>query len=409
MDIGTNSIKLIVCELYKNKLNLLAATQTPSIGIKRGLITDVEAAKSSIKKAFDEVESMLGIRINKVIAAVPNYGADYEMVKGKVEIKNEKGIITTKDIKKCLENAIKNKMPSENEIVTDLVVDFKVDDKHGVKEPQGLLANNLEVRSILATVPKKNIYSVATILDSLNIELADISLGNIGDIAVFKNEKISEIVSSIINIGYETTTVSLYNRGILIRNSIIPLGSMQIEKDLAYIYKTTVKTAKTIKEKFALAHKRNASVSDFYEIVNNLDEKVKISRFEASEIVMARIEEILNNAKDDIANLTTSNIDYIIITGGTSNMQDFEYIANDVFGKKVVLGNVKMLGIRSNVYSSALGNVIHFINKLKLVGSEYTMISEEDEEGLDNKGKGLLSNLDSESRLGKVFGYFFNE
>ena len=409
MDIGSNSIKLIVCELYKNKINLLAAAETPSIGIKRGLITDVEAAKSSIKKAFDEVESMLGIKISKVIACLPSYGSDFEMIKGSTKIKNEKGIITGKNIKNSFENAIKNRMPSENEIVTDLVIDFKVDDKHGIKEPAGLLANNLESRSILVTVPKKNLYSVASVLESLGIELVDVTIGGIGDMATFKNEKISDIVSAIINIGYEKTEVSLYNKGVIIRNSIIPLGGTQIDNDLAYIYKTTVKTARKIKEKFALAHKRNSSVSDFYEITNNLEEKVKISQFEASEIILARLEEILNKAKDDLSALTTSNIDYIIITGGASNMQDFEYVANDIFGKKVVLGNVKMLGIRSNIYSSALGNIIHFINKLKLVSKEYTMISEEDEEGLENNEKGLLNNIDSNSMLGKVFGYFSGE
>ena len=122
---------------------------------------------------------------------------------------------------------------------------------------------------------------------------------------------------------------------------------------------------------------------------------------------MARLEEILTHARKKITNLTSNPIDYIIITGGTSNMYDFEYIANDVFGKKAILGNVKMLGIRNNAYSVALGSVIHFVNRRKQVGKVDTMINEEEEGSLE--GKGSLLNLSSDSMLGKVFSYFFSE
>lgn len=408
LDIGTNSIKLIVCELYKNKLNLLAQASTPSIGIKRGLITDASAARNSIAKVFDEIESMLGIRIRKVIVTIPSYQADFTVVKGSIPIENERGIITGEDVKNVLHKAIMVKKPLNMEVVTDLPIDFKVDDKNGVKDPKGLPASHLDVRSILVTVPKKNLYSVVSVLESLEIEVAEASLNEIGDMAAFKNEKIGSTVSALINIGYETTHIALYNKGILIRNTSIPLGSENIDNDLAYIYKVTRKTAQIIKEKFALAHKRNASVHDFYEITNAMEEKIKVNQFEASEIVMARLEEILSLAKKELASLTSGDIDYIIITGGTSNLADFEYIANDIFGKKVVLGNVKMLGIRSNAYSSVLGNVIHLINRLRLTGTEYTMIDENDEEELDGRGRGVL-NISSDSMLGKVFGYFWSE
>lgn len=407
LDIGSNAIKLVVCELFKNKLNLLAATETPSIGIKKGLIVDVEAAKKSIKKAIEEIESMLGMRITKVIVNVPTYHSNFEVVKGSIPVQSDKNIITGEDVTKVLTAASKKRMVGTLEMVTDLPIDFKVDDKNGVKEPKGLLANILEVRSVIASVPKKNIYSVASLLDSMGIEIVDISLNPIANMANFCTKEIKESLSALIDIGYETTTVSLYNKGILIKNEIIPLGSEKIDSDLAYIYKITQRNAKIIKEKFALAHKRNASVNDFYEVTNSLDEKIKVSQFEASEIVMARIEEILTEARKELTSLTSAKIDYIIITGGISNMADFDYIANDVFGKKSILGHIKMLGIRNNVYAVAIGNVIHFITRLKLIGEEYTMMSEEDEEELFDRGKGI--NISSDSMLGKVFGYFFNE
>ena len=77
VDIGSNTIKIVVFELYKNKLNLLAASSVKSEGIKKGVITNFEEASMSMTKVFNDVEQMLGIKINKVVASVPSYFADY--------------------------------------------------------------------------------------------------------------------------------------------------------------------------------------------------------------------------------------------------------------------------------------------------------------------------------------------
>ena len=89
-------------------------------------------------------------------------------------------------------------------------------------------------------------------------------------------------------------------------------------------------------------------------------------------------------------------------------MAHFGYVAEDIFGKNVSIGNVKMIGIRNNKYSSAIGNVVYFINKLKLKGRDYTMLSEDDIENLSSPKRGLV-NISGSSMLGKVFGYFFGE
>ena len=89
-------------------------------------------------------------------------------------------------------------------------------------------------------------------------------------------------------------------------------------------------------------------------------------------------------------------------------MANFRYIADEIFGKDVIIENVRLVGIRNNRYSAALGNIIYFISKLKLKGKEYTMLTKSDEEELSSTRKNLI-NVSNESMLGKVFGYFFSE
>ena len=403
LDIGTDTIKIVVCELYQNKLNLLAANSYKAEGIKKGLIADPELATKCIKNAFSEIEEMLGIRIKKVITSIPSFNAEYNIIKGSLKIKGEDNIVTVDDIINVLEVAVKSNPYTSREMITVLPIDYSVDDKTFIKNPKGMSGNILGCRAVLVTTPKKNVYSVVSLLEKIGVEVIDISLNNIGDLYAFNNSNFSEKVGAIINIGHEITTVSLYNKSILVKSSIINQAGKNIDKDIAYMYKISNSAARNLKTRFALAHKRNANVNDTIEI----DSHLKINQFEVSEIVMSRLEDILNEAKKEINLLTSRKIDYIIITGGTSNMLGFEYIVRDIFGDNANIGNIKLLGIRDNIYSSAVGNIVYFISKLKLKEMDYSMITDNDMYQVTSINSRKLST--SDSMLGKVFGFFFSE
>lgn len=407
LDIGSDTIKIVVCELYQNKLNLLAASSFKSKGIKKGLITDVELATTAIKGAFNEIEEMLGIKITKVIASIPSFNAEYNVIKGNVKITNEEGIVTSDDVIKCLEVAMKANPYTLREMVTILPVDFSLDDKAFIKNPKGMKGNILGCRAVLVTTPKKNVYSVISLLENIGIEVADISLNNIGDLYSFNNKNFEEKTGAIINIGHDITTVSLYNKSILVKSSIINMGGKNIDNDISYMYKLDIPTARNLKLKFALANKKNANVNDIIEVKSAYDDHLKINQYEVSEVVMSRLEEILNEAKKEINLLTSKKIDYIIITGGTSNMHDIEYTVNDVFGDNVNIGNVKMLGLRNNIYSSCVGNIVYFISKLKLKNKNYSMVSDNEVYQMTSINSKKLNT--SDSMLGKIFGFFFSE
>lgn len=405
LDIGSDSIKVVVCELYQNKLNLLASSSFISKGIKKGLIMNPEEASKSIRGAIERVEEILGIKIDKVVASIPSYFSEYSIVKAEIPIENDDGIVTHDDIKHVLEEAVKSFKDDEKEIVTLLPIDFKLDGETGIKEPFNVACKELGVRAVLVTTPKKNIYSVVGLLESIGIETVDISTNPIGDLYAFKNKNIDKTIGAIINIGSETTTVSLYNRGIIVKSSIIHMGGKNIDNDISYMYKTDYETANDLKLHFALGHKRNASTGDMYEIKTAYDDELRINQYEISEVVSSRLEEILNLAKKEINILTSKRIDYIIITGGTSNMSDIEYVANDVFGKDVSIGNIKLVGIRDNKYSSCVGNIVYFISKLKLKGLEYSMVNNEEASKLASIRKSYQE-INNEKMLGKLTEYF---
>ena len=405
LDIGSDTIKVVVCELFQNKLNVLAATSCKSKGIKRGLIVDFELASITVKQAFSEIEEMLGFKINKVITSVPSYLAEYSIIKGSITL-DSSNAITNNDVMLTIKKAIQEKKLSGREMVTVLPIDFKINDSVAIKDPVGLTGSKLSTRAVIVTVPKKNVYSVLSLLENIGIEVVDISINNIGDLYAFRTKNFSDKLAAIINIGSDTTSVSIFNRSVIVKSTVLALGGKSIDLAISSFYNIDNDDAIKMKHKYAVADVNHAQTNDTIECKNKNGEVIKINQYEISEMVSSRIKEILNLSKNELNNLTSKRIDYIIITGGMSNMAGFEYAASDIFGKDVNIGTMKRLGVRNNKYSSVVGNIVYFISKLKLKGKNYSMI--------DDGEYSVMTHADStrnapDSTLGKIFGYFFND
>ena len=405
IDIGSDTIKVIVCELCKNKLNLLGASSVKAKGIKKGVISDAKAAIISIKEAINDVEQMLGFEIKKVLVIVPSYFAEYKTFKE--EITHDGTPVTSEVMIKLMQQVIANNESKKEEIAAVQTTDYKVDG-NDIRDPKGTVASNLKVRGILTSIPKENLYSVVALLEQNGISVVDVCISPIADYYAYKCKQYDGKSGVVINIGSELTTLSVVTHGIIVKSSIIQFGGKSLDNDIAYIYKIDSATASNLKEKFAYAHSSGAK-SDEVKIVRNIvSEDIEINQHRISEICMARLEEILNSAKKEISSLTNIQIDYIIITGGTSNMKGLGKLANEVLGPNATIENIKLLGVRNNKFSTAIGMIIYFINKLKARGQEYTMIDKEDVNDMLSNAKS--KNIASDGNvLDKVFNYFFSE
>jgi cell division protein FtsA len=176
IDIGSNAIKMVVGEMYKGKLVILASTSIKSKGIRKGLIVDVNDAIDSIKKALTDVEGKLGLKITKVVASIPSYTVKYEEVDGYSTITNEDKKVTGNDLTRVLQGCVYNKVNSDEELVTIMPIQFFVDNKAGIRDPKGLVGNKLGVRAMMVTTSKKNVYAIVSISGILLL----VNLGNKG-------------------------------------------------------------------------------------------------------------------------------------------------------------------------------------------------------------------------------------
>ena len=116
IDLGTDSIKIIVCEKIGDKYNVLSKTSHPSSGIERGFISDIKSATNSVKSAIEEVNNILGIEINKVIASVPPEGCKFDILSGDCDV-DDYNEISGKDVSNVLLSALKNHDFEDYELV----------------------------------------------------------------------------------------------------------------------------------------------------------------------------------------------------------------------------------------------------------------------------------------------------
>lgn len=403
IELGTDSIKIVVLEKINEQYHVLSSVCSESAGIRNSHVYDIKAASVAVKKAVKSASEMLGAKITKAIVCVPPTHCNMDIVNGSVDVVNTK--ITGEDVCNVLNEALKDQDFSEFELVTAIPISFTVDEEENIKDPKGMRGEVLSSKIVIGTMPKEELYRFLEVLKLAGVEAIDVGFTSTGDYYTIKNSKYDGIVGAIINIGEDNTNVAVYNKGIQIKNAVIPVGSSNVDKDLAYIFKMKDNAARNLKETFAVSMSNYADSTDIVEVKNNNGEIKEISQVGVSKVVESRIREILKLAKNEIKNLTNREISYIIVTGGLSELAGFGYLVEEMFGAMAKVCNITTMGIRHNKYVSVLGIVKYLDDKLSLRGKQMNMIDGDELDDLVSPQHKMINN---ENIIGKVLGHFFD-
>lgn len=402
IDIGTYSIKFVVGEYFNQKFHVLASCCINSKGIKKGLIVEPNLVIETIREGITELNTTLGIEIKKVIVNVPDYNATFKIVKGSTKVEDE-NMITASDINRVIKDSIYNRLDENYELVTMLPTEYTVDDNKINGKPIGKKGQKLDLQGIMISTPKKNIYSVLSVLEGAGLEVVDIVINGLSGYFEVHDNNLDKKDGAIINLGHETTMISIFENGHLVNNETLQIGGINVEKDIAYVFGVSIFDGRTLKEKFASCHKRFCQLNEICEVKNTIGETVKLNQLEVSEVVMSRMVEILTLAKKQIRLLSTNEINYIVLTGGLTEIKSFKNLAYEIFGKDVIIYTVTSLGCRDNKYVNAIGMIKYFINKMDSRGKMVSMLSVEEETALVTPNDKLKKD---NAIMNKIFGNF---
>ena len=403
VDIGTDEIKAITVEEYNEKINVLATASSPSQGVKRGLITDATLVTGAIKKTVKELENKLGTKVTQVLAIVPSNNREITMTSADINIHNDDNVITGNDIFNCMQKSLKKNIDINYEVVSIMPVEYKIDESKKVKNPLGLEGKKLSIKSVVVSVPKKNVYSVVGVFENMGIEVVDIMISSIADYYAISDDEYDKSIVAMINVGKEKQVLSVFNKGILIKDSVVQSGGNDIDDVISFNYKTDDKKSKEIKEDYGVANRKYADSDEVYKVTNKLDKEIEINQYDLSEIIEFKLAEILKNAKNDINNLTNKEISYIMVTGAFTKMLGFDALIGDIYGSKGRIVSVNTIGVRDSKFATCYGAIRYFINKINLREKEYTMFADEKVDEMLRARK----KMGTASVLGKIFGKIF--
>ncbi|MBQ9013116.1 MAG: rod shape-determining protein [Bacilli bacterium] len=404
IDIGNDTIRILVSEYYQKKYRTLAASSVRTKGVKNGRIVDEDLLIERIKLALEDINSRVDIKIKKAVITIPCICAEYNLVHGNIPIVNDEKMVTTKDILRVQNALVKDLLPNM-ELVNLTPIDFSIYENgsliESLKDPRGKICDRLGIRAMMVCAPKSLVVSYAKVIEKAGVEVVDLCLSAVSSFEEIKTPEYKEDVMALIDVGKENTTISIFNKGIITNSKVLNIGSKIIDEDISYIYSTTKKTARKIKENFGIAHPRYSNKNETYETRDVNEKLLSINQYELSGIINKRLVEILNISKNELKVLTNKQISYIMVIGGIVDMPSIDFVLEDIFGYIAKSYSENTLGIRKSRFITVQGAIKLFVKKLNKRGKEYSMFSSDDEEGL----------IHSKTRIGRsdsVFGRFFS-
>ena len=408
IDIGSDTIRILVSEDINGKKRTLAVSSVRSKGIKASKIVDEEKVIERIKIALEDIKLRINVHLKKAIITIPAIDAEYNLVHGNVPIVNDEKMVTKKDVIR-VQNSVINDILPNMELVSITPIDFTIYENGSeietIKDPLNKICDRLGMRAMMVTVPKSLVISYVKVVEACGIEVVDLTFSPICDFEEVCFPELKEEPSAIINIGRDITTVSIFNKGIITNSSILKIGSKIIDEDISYIYYMAKKTARKTKENFGIAHPRYANKNETYETKDVNEKIISINQYELAKVINKRIVEILNVSKNELKVLTNKQIRYIMVLGGITDMPGFSFVLEDVFGKMARCYTENTLGIRKSRFITISGSIKHFVKKMKQRGKEYSMFSSDDADLLVNSKSKIGKNA---SFLGRFLNYFFD-
>lgn len=417
LDIGTSSVKVIIGEMVNDALNIIGVGNVKSEGLRKGSIVDIDETVHSIKQAIEQAERMIGMEIKRVIVGITGNHIMLQPSHGVVAVSSENREITDDDIARVIDAAQVISVPPEREIIDVIPKQFIVDGLDEINDPRGMIGVRLEMEGTIITGSKTILHNTLRCVERAGLEILDITLQPLalGAFALSKDEK--NLGVALIDIGGGSTTIALFENGVLKATSVLPVGGDHITKDLSIGLRTSTEDAEKIKIKHGYAFYDHASEEEVFSVpIIGSDQHQQFNQLEISDIIEARLEEIFDLIQHEVKRLGAFDLGGgFVLTGGVSNSQGILELAQVIFQNRVRIAIPDYIGVREPQYTTAVGLIKFAYKNAKIQGRKMspTVHSNDSNEKRVQKQPQPKSKPEKQpeekitSRVKKFFGYFF--
>ncbi|TAA66434.1 cell division protein FtsA [Streptococcus sp. LQJ-218] len=355
LDIGTNSIKVLVAELRNGELNVIGVSNAKSKGVKDGIIVDIEAAATAIKSAISQAEEKAGISIKSVNVGLPGNLLQVEPTQGMIPVTSDTKEITDQDVENVVKSALTKSITPDREVITFIPEEFIVDGFQGIRDPRGMMGVRLEMRGLLYTGPRTIFHNLRKTVERSGVQVENIIISPLALVRSVLNEGEREFGATVIDMGAGQTTVATIRNQELQFTNILQEGGDYVTKDISKVLKTSQKLAEGLKLNYGEAYPSLASNETFQVEVIGEVEPVEVTESYLAEIISARIKHIFEQIKQELERRHLLDLPGgIVLIGGNAILPGIVELAQEVFGVGVKLYVPNQVGIRNPAFAHVI-------------------------------------------------------
>ena len=369
LDIGTTKTCAVVAVDGPNGLEFVGVGEAPSLGMRKGVVVDLEETIKSIEAATEKAERMAGLHIGDVFVGITGDHIRSTNNRAVVAVSGDDREVSPTDVRRVVDASKIINLPGDRQIIHALPRFFTVDGQEGVDDPVGMAGGRLEVDTHIVTGGSSFITNVLKCVHRAGLEAVGLVFEPLASSAATLQAEEKQVGVVMLDIGGGTTDIAVYSLGSAIFTATIPVGGNILTNDISLGLKTTLAEAEDVKKRFGAAV-RDAGNEDSFGVRtldgrSNKDHNTEQLR----QIVVPRVIETLRMAKQKIVENVPRDLvlGEVVLTGGGALLPNIESIAEDVFGLPVRVGMPNAVGGLTDAmalpqYSTAIGLVLFGAN-----------------------------------------------
>jgi len=357
LEIGTAKIACLIAQIdpvYDNfsdepvadRIHIIGVGFQQSAGMKSGVVIDMEAVEQSIRSTVSQAEQMAGMTVDDVIIAVNCGRIRSESFSATEPIRSR--VVTERDIDRVFNAGYEYSMRDERRVLHLNPISYAIDDNLGIKDPTGMIGGRLSVDLHSVTADEGPVRNIMLAVERCHLTVIGIVVAPYASGLAAVGEDEANLGVACIDIGYGTTSISVFNEGHFIYADSVAMGGNQITLDIARNLPTPVQEAERIK---VLHGNAISAASDDNELIavpnvgdNNIG-RVKLTKAQLSMLIRPRLEDLFLTIFDRLEASGVSQFagQRIVLTGGASQLAGVPEFASRLLGKSCRLGRPRVI------------------------------------------------------------------
>lgn len=378
LDIGSTCTRAVIgeCvrEFHQPEVKVLGVGHTPTDGVRKDQVTDLEAATDTVRRALQEAELMAGMRVDRVYVGVSGEHVDANRSVGVVAVSARE--IVSRDVKRV--HAVARAVPvvRDRELLHAIPQHYVVDNQGGIKDPVGMTGTRLETELYLVTGCSAVVGNIVRAVDRAGYRVHDAVLEPIATSRAVLAEDERELGVAMLDMGGATTGFSIHYEGRIRHLEVLPFGGNAITSDLIRGLSVPFAEARRIKELHGAAHARGLDPDELVELPRTNGSRREVSRGMVAGLIEERLRNMfrrVNRRLQDIFPQTTLGAG-VVITGGVAVTPGILEVAKKSLGAPVRVGapGEGLSGLMDVVngpgYATAAGLALHGADYFKHAG-----------------------------------------